>query len=251
MRVKLLTTISIFTYQLSISQTEKVLNGKVFSQNIPLNKVEVINKTARISTRTNELGEFSILVRPQDSLLFYSKDYFFKRFKISQENIDQNNLAVNMILKPEELDEVLITTIKFPHVGPTQEVSDSIALMRSSQDLRKYTGVYDGTIANGMNFGATGAGLFSLFKKEDSGNKKTKKKTPELDFKTFAEATCPLDFFTKDLKLNPDEKALFLEFCTADPQSEIILKQKNLLYTMDFLYAKNEEFKKLNTGIKN
>ncbi|WP_431243832.1 hypothetical protein ACQ9BO_04725 [Flavobacterium sp. P21] len=70
MRVKLLTTISIFTYQLSISQTEKILNGKVLSQNIPLNKVEVINKTAKTSTRTNELGEFSILVRPKDSLLF-------------------------------------------------------------------------------------------------------------------------------------------------------------------------------------
>ncbi|MFB9078444.1 hypothetical protein ACFFWB_13680 [Flavobacterium procerum] len=38
MRVKLLATISFFTYQLSISQTEKVLNGKVFSQNIPFKK---------------------------------------------------------------------------------------------------------------------------------------------------------------------------------------------------------------------
>lgn len=251
MTVKLLTTISFFTYQLSISQTEKLLNGKVFSQNMPLNKVEVINKTFKISTRTNELGEFSILVRPQDSVLFYCKDYFFKRLKISQENIDQNNIAVNMILKPEELDEVLITNIKFPHVGPAQEVSDSIALMRSSQDLKKYTGVYDGTISNGMNFGAMGAGLLSLFKKDDNTNKKSRKKTPELDFKTFAEATCPLDFFTKELKLNSDEKDLFIEFCSADPQSEIILKQKNLLYTMDFLYAKNKEFKKLKTDIKN
>ena len=251
MRVKLLTTISIFTYQLSISQNEKLLNGKVLSQNIPLNKVEVINKTAKTSTRTNELGEFSILVRPQDSVLFFSKDYFFKRLKISQENIDQNNIIVNMILKPEELDEVLITTIKFLHVSMTQEVSDSIALIKASRNLQKYTGVYDGTISNGMNFGTMGAGLLGLFKKEENSNKKPKKKTPELDFKTFAEATCPLDFFTKDLKLNPNEKALFLEFCSADPQSEIILKQKNLLYTMDFLYAKNEEFKKLKTEIKN
>lgn len=76
MKVKLLTTISFFTYQLSISQNEKLLNGKVLSQNIPLNKVEVINKTAKTSTRTNEFGEFSILVRPQDSLLFSPKIIF-------------------------------------------------------------------------------------------------------------------------------------------------------------------------------
>lgn len=242
MRVKLLTTISFFTYQLTFSQSEKLLTGKVLSQNIPLNKVEVINKTAQTSTRTNELGEFSILVRPKDSLLFFSKDYFFKRLKISQENIDQNNIVVNMILKPEELDEVLITTIKFPHVGPAAEVSDSIASIKASSNLSKYTGVYDGTITNGMNFIAMGEGLIRLFKKK---KEKPKKKTPELDFKTFVESTCPLDFFTKDLKLNPDEKALFLDFCTADPQSEIILKKKNLLYTMDFLFTKNEEFKKL------
>lgn len=150
-----------------------------------------------------------------------------------------------MILKPEELDEVVITKIKFPHVGPSQEVSDSIALQRASRDLRKYTGVYDGTITNGMNFMAMGTGILGLFKKEDATKQKPKKKTPELDFITFVEATCPLDYFTKDLKLSPDKKALFLQFCEADPQSAVILKKKNILYTMDFLFAKNEEFKKL------
>ncbi len=61
MRVKLLTTISFFTYQLSISQTDKLLHGKVISENLALKNVEVINKTAKRSTTTNEKGEFSIL----------------------------------------------------------------------------------------------------------------------------------------------------------------------------------------------
>ncbi|QLC66477.1 hypothetical protein LPB248_09315 [Flavobacterium sp. LPB0248] len=238
MRVKLLTTISIFTYQLSVSQTEKVLNGKVLAQNIPLNKVEVINKTAKTSTRTNELGEFSILVRPQDSLLFYSKDYFFKRFKISQENIDQNNMVVNMILKPEELDEILITNIKFPKVGPADENSTVVPVGPIS------TGVYNGTIPNGMDLIA----IFNLFRGK---RKKEQFKFKELDFKKLAEATVPLDFFTNDLKIKPEEKELFLQFCDADPQAKVLVQQKNLLYTMDFLHTKNKEFQKLNSGIKN
>ena len=90
MKVKLLTTISFFTYQLSISQTEKLLHGKVISNNIPLNKVEVINKTAKTSTTTNTLGEFSILVKAKDSLLFFTKDYFFTRIKVTSENIQTN-----------------------------------------------------------------------------------------------------------------------------------------------------------------
>ncbi|PBJ13125.1 hypothetical protein [Flavobacterium sp. ACN6] len=239
MKVKLLTTISFFTYQLSISQTEKLLNGKVYSQNILLKNVEVINKTAKTSTRTNEAGEFSILVRPKDSLIFFSKDYFFKRLKVSQENLDQNNIIVNMILKPEELDEVLITNIKFPKVGPADE--NSIIVPRGPISV---PGVYNGTIANGADFTA----IFNMFRKK---HKREKIKFRELDFKKLAESTVPIDFFTDNLKLKPDEKDLFLQFCDADPQAKILVQQKNLLYTMDFLYTKSQEFKKLNSGIKN
>ena len=239
MRVKLLTTISIFTYQLSVSQTEKVLTGKVLSQNVPLHKVEVINKTAKTSTKTNELGEFSILVRPKDSLLFFSKDYFFKRLKISQDNIDQNNIMVNMILKPEELDEIVVTKISFPKV----KMADENSTVRPKPAISN-PGVYTGGITNGADLMA----IFSLFMKKD---KKAKIKSNELDFKKLAEATVPLDFFTNDLKITPEEKELFLQFCNADPQSKTLVERKNLLYTMDFLITKNKEFKKLNSGIKN
>ena len=61
MKVKLLTIISFLTYQFSISQTEKLIHGKVLSNNYPLKKVEVINKTAKTSTTTDYLGEFSIV----------------------------------------------------------------------------------------------------------------------------------------------------------------------------------------------
>jgi len=240
MRVKLLTTISIFTYQLSISQTEKVLNGKVLSQYLPLNKVEVINKTAKTSTRTNELGEFSILVSPKDSLYFFSNDYFFKRLRISQENIDENNIIVNMILKPEELDEIVITNIKPLHIGPADENSTIIPRPPISNP-----GVYTGGIVNGADLMA----IFSFFRKKDKKVKEIKFK--ELDFIKLANATVPLDFFTNDLKINSEEKELFLQFCDADPQAEILVKQKNLLYTMDFLHTKNKEYQKLNSGIKN
>jgi hypothetical protein len=243
MNVKLLTTISFFTYQISISQTEKQLNGKVYSQNILLKNVEVINKTAKTSTRTNELGEFSILANVKDSLIFFSKDYFFKRIKLTQTDLIQNDLVVNMIFKPEELEEVVITQIKFPHVGAASEGSNVIP----SRSLHQYTGVYDGTITNGMDFMAVGGLIFNLFKKEKEA---PKKKASEIDFKKLV-TTIPEDFFTKDLQLKPEEKALFLEFCDADPRSKDILEHNNILTTMDFLYAKNEEFRKLNSGTKN
>ncbi|MCC9018139.1 hypothetical protein [Flavobacterium lipolyticum] len=249
MKVKLLTTISFFTYQLSVSQSEKVLHGKVMSNNNPLNKVEVINKTGQTSTRTNNLGEFSILVKSRDSLLFFSKDYFFTRLKITQEHIDQNNITVNMIIKPEELNEVVITNIKFDRVKTSQQNIDDIKLAKDAGSLEKYTGVYNGTITNGTDFARLGKDLVSLFKTED--DKPVKTKTPKTDFKKLVAASIPDDFFIKNLNLKPEEKELFIEFCDADPRSKNLLENSNILITMDFMYAKNEMFKKLKTESQN
>ena len=234
MKVKLLTTISFFTYQLSISQTEKLLHGKVLSNKAPLNKVEVINKTAKTSTRTNELGEFSILVKERDSLLFFSKDYFFTRLKLTSENLKNNNLVVNMVIKAEELNEVVITSIKFEKVKFDAEAVNEINNRKTANDLTRYTGVNDGRIRYAANINIP------------LGKSHPKEKY-EIDdrFKKHASAYCTPDFFSKDLKLNPEQKELFLEFCDADPRSKTLLEHPNVLATMDFLYSKNEEFKKL------
>lgn len=245
MKVKLLTTISFFTYQLSVSQSEKLLHGKVISNNNPLNKVEVINKTAKTSTTTNHLGEFSILVKSKDSLLFFSKDYFFTRLKITQKNIDQNNIIVNMVIKPEELNEVVITNIKFDRVKTSQQNIDDIKLAKDAGSLEKYTGVYNGTIPNSIDFVRIGKGLSNLFSNKE--DEPAKNKISKTDFKKLVAASIPHDFFVKDLHLKPEEKDLFIEFCDADPTSETLLKNNNILSTMDFLFAKNEEFKKLKT----
>ncbi|HEY1195452.1 carboxypeptidase-like regulatory domain-containing protein [Flavobacterium sp.] len=234
MKVKLLTTISFFTYQLSISQTEKVLNGKVLSQNTPLNQVEVINKTAKTSTTTNELGEFSILAKAQDSLLFFSKDYFFKRLKISQENMNQNNIIVNMILKPEELNEVVVTNIEFDKVKFDADAVADVLIDKTAKDLFWNTGVNDNTIREALRVSIPLKGK--------------RKKTIEVDddrFKKLVIAYCPPDFFINNLKIKSEEKELFFDFCESDPKSKTLLENPNVLTVMDFLYAKNQEFKKL------
>ncbi|MFC0078535.1 hypothetical protein ACFFLS_15905 [Flavobacterium procerum] len=234
MRVKLLATISFFTYQLSISQTEKVLNGKVFSQNIPLNKVEVINKTAKTSTRTNELGEFSILVKMQDSLIFYSKDYFFTRLKITAKDIENNNLLVNMILKPEELNEVVINKVEFDKIKISADDVADVLISKNAKDLFWNTGVSDNSIREALRVS------FPL-----KGKPKKKIEPADDRFKKLIMAYCPPDFFIKNLKLKPEEKELFIDFCDSDSKSKTLLENPNVLAIMDFLYAKNEEFKKL------
>ncbi|RKR09801.1 hypothetical protein C8C83_1451 [Flavobacterium sp. 90] len=239
MKVKLLTTISFFTYQLSISQTEKPLHGKVISQNLVLKDVEVINKTAQTSTRTNTLGEFTISVKVQDSLIFYSKDYFFTRLKITTKDIENNNLLVNMILKPEELNEVVINQVELDKVKISADDVADVLISKKAKDLSWNTGVSDNSIREALRIS------FPLKGKQ--------KKTIEVDerFKKLVMASCSPAFFINDLKIKPEEKELFLDFCDADPRSKKLLENANVLSTMDFLYAKNTEFQKLKSEPKN
>jgi len=245
MKVKLLTTISFLTYQLSISQTEKLLYGKVISNNYPLNKVEVINKTAKTSTRTNELGEFSILAKEQDSLLFFSKDYLFTRLKLTVKDLEKSYLIVEMTQKAEELENVVVSRSVFKKteikkIANDREEINKIKIRKQFDDVTNKVTVYDGKIKNAINI------IYPIF------DKPKKKIEPREDhFKKLAIASCPPDFFIKNLNIKPEEKEIFLNFCNADPKSKTLLEKSNDLELIDFLYAKNEEFKKLNTGIKN
>ncbi|CAD0003570.1 hypothetical protein [Flavobacterium chungangense] len=242
MRVKLLTTISLFTYQLSVSQTEKLLHGKVVAQDLPLKNVEVINKTAKISTRTNESGEFSISVNIKDSLLFFSKDFLFTRLKVTAENIQSNRFTVNMIAKPEELKEVVVLNKESKTVWLTKEEIEQIKLnAHKSKEGLKIAGYKEAVMPNGTDFIYLGKQIRNLFKKEET----PKKESPKIDLNQLIKSTLNPDFLTKELKLKPEETALFIEFCEADPKSNTLLENPNILATMDFLYSKNEEFKKL------
>jgi len=239
MKVKLLTTISFFTYQLSISQTEKVLHGKVISQELVLKNVEVINKTAQTSTRTNELGEFSILAKEQDSLLFFSKDYLFTRLKLTLQDLDKNYLIVELDPKAEELDNVIVSRSVFnktelKQIANNKEEINKIKIRKQFDDVTTKVNVYDGKIKNAINFN------YPIF------DKPKKKIEPHDDlFKRLIIASCPPEFFLKNLNITSKEKELFIKFCDADPKSKTLLEHPNVLATMDFLYAKNEEFKKL------
>jgi len=242
MRVKLLTTISFFTYQLSVSQTEKLLHGKVVAQDLPLKNVEVINKIAKISTRTNESGEFSIAVNIKDSLLFFSKDFLFTRLKVSAENIQSNDFTVNMIAKPEELKEVVVLNKESKTVWLTKEEIEQIKLnSHKSKEGLKIAGYKEAVMPLGTDFIYLGKQIRNLFKKEET----PKKESPKIGLNQLVKSTLPPDFLTKDLKLKPEETALFIEFCDADPKSKTLLENPNILATMDFLFAKNEQFKKL------
>ena len=233
-----------FMCQSTFSQTEKLIDGKVLHERFPVGKVEVVNFNSKKTTITNAAGEFSIVVKTGDALLFVSINHDIKKIVVDQNTIDKNNLLISLILKPEQLDEVVVT--KLPSIklskdkGYEQGKLDQYAVEKAARSLK--TGVYNGSIENGMDFMRIGGMILGLFVKQKD---KIKKSPPKIEFIALAKSSCDQKFYTEILKLKPDEIPLFLEFCDADPKSKTLIENYNILSMMDFLSIKNIEFKKL------
>jgi hypothetical protein len=234
-----------FVFQSGFSQTEKLIHGIVLYEQFSLEKVDVINKTTQKSTTTDAKGEFALLVKANDSIVFYSKEYYLKKLKLSPNDIETNNISLSMVKKPEELEEIIIrqtANIDFKLDTKWEQVKrDEITAERTENRL-KTPGVYDGVIDKGLNLVRIGGMIIGLFIKE---KEEVKKAPPKIEFIALAKSSCDQKFYIETLKLKPEEIPLFLQFCDADPKSKTLTENSNVLSMMDFLSTKNIEFKKL------
>ncbi|MBP8155780.1 MAG: hypothetical protein KAX81_02055 [Leadbetterella sp.] len=161
---------------------------------------------------------------------------------LEKEDIKKTNLIILLTRKPEQLEEVVIYKPTLGHINYfSQEAADEINLKKAANNP-KPIGVYDGTLVNSPDLIRIGGMILGLFIKKRENDKEI---VPKIEFKELATATCTQNYFSKTLQLKPEEIALFLEFCDADTKSKIILEDSNPLSLMDFLFAKNVEFKKL------
>ena len=243
MKVKLLVALFFLVLYSGYSQSEKLISGKITSENFTLQSVDVINKNTQKSTTTNAQGLFSIDSKLGDTLIFYKKDYFLKEIKLTINNFSSSLISVQLTKRAEELDEVIIkkaVAIDWKLDTNYEKIKrDELAADKAERRL-KNTRIDDLTIDKGLDIARIGKTLFNLLVKENPTEK-----VVEVNFKEVALNICEEKFFTQTLKLKPSEIELFLQFCDADPRSKSVLKEVNVLSMMDFLMTKNIEFKKL------
>ncbi|TRX22953.1 hypothetical protein FNW25_10155 [Flavobacterium franklandianum] len=242
MKAKLLILILLFTFPFCYSQTDKPLKGIVLCDDVPVQGIEVVNLVSGKTSITNTNGEFSIVAKAEDMLVFVSKNHYYKRLFLEKEDVKKNNIEIKITQKPVDLEEVVITKIAFNTKGLfSQEVADEIKLEKGKYRNRQ---INDGTIENGADLMRIGRMILDLFIKKEEMKREPDSK---IEFKELAKTNYEEIFFINTLKLKPEEVSLFLEFCDADPKSKTILNN-NPLSLMDFILTKNEEFKKLPTS---
>ncbi|RZK12011.1 MAG: hypothetical protein EOO46_04720 [Flavobacterium sp.] len=98
----------VFSVQFCFSQQEKIINGKIIVKDAKVSDIHIINLSNDKETLTNNKGEFSILVKPDDLLVFSAEYLDYMRKIVEQEDYDLGSVTIQMTSKINKLDEVVV-----------------------------------------------------------------------------------------------------------------------------------------------
>lgn len=100
----------IFLGNIVFSQSkEKMIHGKIIAPINSTSGINVMNLVSEKSVLTDADGEFYILVKADDLLILSSENFEYKRKLIQEEDFGAKIVTIEMIPKPGQLEEVVIT----------------------------------------------------------------------------------------------------------------------------------------------
>jgi hypothetical protein len=223
------------------SQGEKLLHGKISYQDSYQKNIDVINFTTKKFTQTNNLGEFDIAVKVNDVLILMSENFVDQKYIVTAEDYEKGTIIIKLTEKPILLKEIEITQLKAIKAEMSQ-VDIKTARIQKDARMPRNKDVYTGEIENGLDFIMIGKMIGKLFK---SKKVQIADKGIPLSFTDYAKANFNESFFSKTLKLKPDQTSRFLEYCQADPKSKTVMESNDELAILEYLMVKKDEFDKL------
>ena len=127
-----LTLFLILLYLISFGQTngEKLLHGKIIVESGQVAGVTIINLVNEKSTFSDNNGEFFILAKADDLLVFTSVNLEYHRRQIEEEDLKSDIIIIKMTSKVTELEEVIVN--KHPEIN-------AVALGIAAKGIKKYT----------------------------------------------------------------------------------------------------------------
>lgn len=93
---------------------EKLIKGKVVADGNNVEGINLVNLVNEKSAITNANGEFSIMAKEEDMLVFSAINMYYKRKIIEAEDLEKEIIIIQMEPKVNQLEEVVIT--KFANI---------------------------------------------------------------------------------------------------------------------------------------
>src|SRR5690606_30588793 len=166
------------------------VQGIIYDSESKLKDIKVTNLSKRITTYSDDAGNFSLPATVNDTLVFYSLFYEQKRKVIAKDDFE-NKVVIELKKIINNLGEVALTD-RSKSKEFDQEIYSTDIKNQISEDIKKNPHLYKPPSSGGIDFIAIGSLIVKLFKKE-----KVKPEVVEpLSYNQFEE------LFTKDNFLN-------------------------------------------------
>ena len=199
---------------------EKLLHGKIIVESGTVGGVTIINLVNEKTAISDGDGEFSILAKADDLLVFSSVNLEYYRRIIEAEDLKPQVLTIKMTAKITELEEVIVN--KHPEIN-------AVSLGISPKGIKHYTP------AERRLYTASSTPIDALLNMM-SGRTEMLKKGIEVEKKERLLAKLDVlfeeDYYTKILKIPTDYIRGFQYYCIEDIKFAASLGSKNKTMTM-------------------
>ena len=228
----------------SQSENRTWIRGKVLYKNSNVISANVVNNTSRQATITDDEGEFEMLVKLNDRLVFSSVQYQIRSVIVNKEILQRSRLVIDVNEKVTVLDEVVVgpeNTEKFLDLKEEEFKRTYYNFDKSSKVENQI--LKAGTFNNGLNF----INLYKMIAKSSSKSGEIDKQLSNVNYKPSNLIREVYDdaFFVKNLGLKKQNISEFLLFCDDKFPSKFLFKKSNEFQLLDFLIKQSDKFKKV------
>ncbi len=219
----------------------RLLRGQVLYRNAFVPNEDVINTTSEMATITNDNGEFAIMVKAGDELVFTAINYQLEIVTITEAILERNRLVVEVNEKVTALEEVTVSPENQARFIELQNEDFKQYEYETDQSAEVINIAQDETVRgmrDGLNFVNIYKALFTS--RNTSGDARQPLKVSEVLRSVYDD-----DFFVTDLKIPQANIDDFLVYCDAKLPPQSLLRKDNEFQLIDFLVTQSESYLKV------
>ncbi|WP_026915236.1 carboxypeptidase-like regulatory domain-containing protein [Christiangramia portivictoriae] len=245
----------------SFAQEFKMIKGSILAGTQPLSGVHVINKNSGTGTTSDDSGNFKVLIRQGDILLFTSVQFEKIEVVVSEEHLRTGTIEV-IVTDANRLEEVEVGQI--PLSGYLDNDLNHIEYLDRDQfhiphpekkltpnELRLYT-ANEGVTSRWSYIGILLGGVsLDVLLNDINGRTKYLREMVELDrLQVKVQAAIDLfgkDFFNEYLDLHGDEIINFIYYSFEDEHFSLMYEQEKELEMIEYFQKHIIEFRRMRT----
>ncbi|MBW1296162.1 hypothetical protein [Aquimarina litoralis] len=251
MKKGLYVTISLLSLS-GFSQENDVLRGKIVTDTLQAQAINIINLTKGVGTINDEVGYFQIRATEGDTIIFSSIQHYQKAHIVTKKDLKKANLAIQLETKVNELDEVKVSQYDLSgeakeDIKKIETFEDNLPMFnakrldetpfvheKGAKTVRNTT-VDHRKNATAFNFIAAGRMVASLFKKKDTRKSKNVRIPQVADFYQG-------EFIVEELKIPETELYDFLDYVNEKEETKKVLKTGDELRILEYLIHQSKVF---------